>query len=87
MSTINTRYLGLDLSSPIIVGSSNFTSKVESIVEAEAAGAGAVVLKSLFEEQIVSQAHSMSPGNHTPRLTIICSITPGPTVLMLILTW
>ena len=59
MSTINTRYLGLELSSPVIVGSSNFTSKVESVREAEAAGAGAVVLKSLFEEQIVSQAHSM----------------------------
>ena len=66
MSTINTRYLGLDLSSPIIVGSSNFTSKVESIVEAEAAGAGAVVLKSLFEEQIVSQAHSMSSRESYP---------------------
>ena len=66
MSTINTRYLGFDLSSPIIVGSSNFTSRVESIVEAEAAGAGAVVLKSLFEEQIVSQAHSMSSQESYP---------------------
>ncbi|HNT92090.1 MAG: dihydroorotate dehydrogenase-like protein [Bacteroidales bacterium] len=66
MSTINTRYLGLELSSPIIAGSSNFTSKVESIIEAEAAGAGAVVLKSLFEEQIVSQAHSMSTRESYP---------------------
>ncbi|MGE5350086.1 MAG: dihydroorotate dehydrogenase-like protein [Actinomycetota bacterium] len=66
MSNINTRYLGLDLSSPVIVGSSNFTSKVESIAEAEAAGAGAVVLKSLFEEQIVSQAHSLSVRESYP---------------------
>ncbi len=66
MSTINTRYLGLDLSSPVIAGSSNFTSKVESIVEAEAAGAGAVVLKSLFEEQIVSMAHSMAAKESYP---------------------
>lgn len=66
MSTISTRYLGLDLKSPIIAGSSNFTSKVESIVEAEAAGAGAVVLKSLFEEQIVSLAQSMSSGESYP---------------------
>lgn len=66
MSTINTRYLGLELSSPVIAGSSNFTSKVESIVEAEAAGAGAVVLKSLFEEQIVSMAHSMSARESYP---------------------
>lgn len=66
MSTISTRYLGLDLKSPIIVGSSNFTSKVESVKEAEAAGAGAVVLKSLFEEQIVSQAHSLSARESYP---------------------
>jgi dihydroorotate dehydrogenase (fumarate) len=60
MSKLNTHYLGLELSSPVIAGSSNFTSSVESIVEAEAAGAGAVVLKSLFEEQILSQAGSLS---------------------------
>ncbi len=66
MTTISTRYLGLELKSPIIVGSSNFTSKIESIAEAEAAGAGAVVLKSLFEEQIVSLAHSMSSGELYP---------------------
>ena len=46
--SIATRYLGLELKSPVIAGSSNFTSNVNSIREAEAAGAGAVVLKSLF---------------------------------------
>jgi len=66
MSTLSTRYMGLELKSPIIVGSSNFTSRVESIKEAEAAGAGAVVLKSLFEEQIVSLAHSMSARESYP---------------------
>ena len=66
MSTLSTRYMGLELKSPIIVGSSNFTSRVESIKEAEAAGAGAVVLKSLFEEQIVSLAHSMSSRESYP---------------------
>lgn len=66
MSTISTRYLGLDLKSPVIAGSSNFTSKVDSIKEAEAAGAGAVVLKSLFEEQIVSQVHLMSSEGSYP---------------------
>ncbi|MDF1559385.1 MAG: dihydroorotate dehydrogenase-like protein [Bacteroidales bacterium] len=66
MSTISTRYLGLDLKSPVIAGSSNFTSKVDSIKEAEAAGAGAVVLKSLFEEQIVSLANSMSSAGSYP---------------------
>jgi dihydroorotate dehydrogenase (fumarate) len=66
MASINTRYLGLELKSPVIAGSSNFTSRVESIREAEAAGAGAVVLKSLFEEQIVSLATSLSSKESYP---------------------
>jgi dihydroorotate dehydrogenase (fumarate) len=66
MNSISTRYLGLELSSPVIAGSSNFTYSVRSIMEAEAAGAGAVVLKSLFEEQIVSQAASMSSKESYP---------------------
>jgi dihydroorotate dehydrogenase (fumarate) len=66
MSKINTHYLGLELSSPIIAGSSNFTSNINSISEAEAAGAGAVVLKSLFEEQIVNQAYASVPDSNYP---------------------
>lgn len=66
MSTIGTTYLGLELKSPVIAGSSNFTSTVESIKDAEKAGAGAVVLKSLFEEQIVSQAASLSSREAYP---------------------
>lgn len=66
MTSIATRYLGLELKSPVIAGSSNFTSTVESIWEAEAAGAGAVVLKSLFEEQIVSLATNLSSRESYP---------------------
>ena len=66
MINISTHYLGLELSSPVIAGSSNFTSSVQSIKQAEAAGAGAVVLKSLFEEQIVSLASSMSAKGSYP---------------------
>ena len=50
---IATRYLGLDLKSPIIVGSCGLTADVDKMVEMEACGAGAVVLKSVFEEQII----------------------------------
>ncbi len=49
-----TSYLGLKLKNPIIVGSSTFTGTVDGIVKCAKAGAGAVVLKSLFEEQILS---------------------------------
>ena len=45
--------MGLQLKNPIIVGSSGLTNSVEKVVEIEKAGAGAVVLKSLFEEQIM----------------------------------
>jgi dihydroorotate dehydrogenase (fumarate) len=51
---LTTSYLGLELKNPIIVGSSTFTGTVEGIVKCAKAGAGAVVLKSLFEEQILS---------------------------------
>lgn len=51
---LTTSYLGLKLKNPIIVGSSTFTGTVDGIVNCAKAGAGAVVLKSLFEEQILS---------------------------------
>lgn len=48
-----TKYLGLELKSPVIVGSCGLTADVDKMVEMEAAGAGAVILKSVFEEQII----------------------------------
>lgn len=57
MATLTTNYLGLKLKNPIIVGSSGLTNSVEKIKKIEAAGAGAVVLKSLFEEQILHEAN------------------------------
>ncbi|NND03739.1 MAG: dihydroorotate dehydrogenase-like protein, partial [Acidimicrobiia bacterium] len=47
-----TRYLGLDLANPIVPSSSPLTREVESLERLEQAGAAAVVLPSLFEEQI-----------------------------------
>lgn len=52
MEKLTTKYLGLILKSPLIVSSSRLTSTIDSLREAEENGAGAVVLKSLFEEQI-----------------------------------
>ena len=52
MANLETTYLGLKLKNPVIVGSSGLTNSVEKIVKLRDAGAGAVVLKSLFEEQI-----------------------------------
>ena len=56
MADLTTKYLGLTLNNPIIVASSGLTDSVEKIKELERNGAGAVVLKSLFEEQILREA-------------------------------
>jgi len=56
MADLSTRYLGLTLGNPIIVASSGLTNNVADIKELEKNGAGAVVLKSLFEEQILLEA-------------------------------
>jgi dihydroorotate dehydrogenase (fumarate) len=52
MINLTSKYLGLELKSPLIVSSSRLTSSLSNLKEIEKAGAGAVVLKSLFEEQI-----------------------------------
>jgi dihydroorotate dehydrogenase (fumarate) len=64
MENLSTKYLGLTLKSPLIVSSSRLTSTSGQLKEAEDSGAGAVVLKSLFEEQINYYIHSVSsaPG-------------------------
>lgn len=54
------------MKSPIIVSSSGLTSSVERIKKVAAAGAGAVVLKSLFEEQINYEVGNMSDGHDYP---------------------
>ena len=60
MTQITTTFAGLKLKNPIIVSSSGLTNSAEKIKKLEAAGAGAVVLKSVFEEQITVQAGQMS---------------------------
>ena len=52
---LSVKYMGLNLKNPIIVGSSGLTNSVEKIRDLEQQGAGAVVLKSLFEEQIAME--------------------------------
>ncbi|NLN30500.1 MAG: dihydroorotate dehydrogenase-like protein [Bacteroidales bacterium] len=59
MGRLSVKYLGLDLKSPLIVSSSRLTSGLDHLKEAEDSGAGAVVLKSLFEEQIDHYIHSI----------------------------
>ena len=53
------KYLGLDLSSPVVVSSSPYTATVSNIEQCVRNGAGAVVLKSIFEEQIIRHAAAL----------------------------
>ena len=66
MADLRTHYAGLDLRNPIIVSSSGLTDSVEKIQKLEKAGAGAVVLKSLFEEQILSEAGNIIEAGDYP---------------------
>jgi dihydroorotate dehydrogenase (fumarate) len=60
MADLSTKYMGLDLRNPIVVASSGLTDSVDDIVKLDKSGAGAVVLKSIFEEQILLEAeHSI----------------------------
>ena len=60
---ISVNYMGLKLKSPIIVGSCGLTNSFEKIMEMAAHGAGAVVLKSLFEEQLSYEGQAASEKN------------------------
>ena len=55
MIDISVNYLGLKLKSPFIAASSGYTADMEKIVALARSGAGAIVLKSLFEEQISNE--------------------------------
>lgn len=76
MSNLAVKYMGLDLENPFVVSSSSLSNTVEKVKGCEAAGAGAVVLKSLFEEEIQASIDSMgrSAMEHTEALDYISSI-------------
>ncbi|MBN1278756.1 MAG: dihydroorotate dehydrogenase-like protein [Chlorobiaceae bacterium] len=63
MADISTTWMGLKLRNPVIVASSGLTGTLENVKAAAAHGAGAVVLKSLFEEQIQLESGSSESGN------------------------
>ena len=69
MSDLKTSFAGLELKNPVIVSSCGRTSIPANNKKLEEAGAGAIVLKSLFEENIVSQAAQINQGGvHTEEL-------------------
>jgi dihydroorotate dehydrogenase (fumarate) len=56
MTDLTTTYLGLELASPLVASASPLTGRIDTLVRLAAAGAAAVVLPSLFEEDVVAAA-------------------------------
>ncbi len=52
MADLRTRYMGIELKSPIIAGASNLVTDIQKLKSLEQAGVAAIVYKSLFEEQV-----------------------------------
>ena len=62
MADLTTSYMGIPLTSPVIVGACSISSRIDRVRLAEQAGAGALVIRSLFEEQIQMEALRMEEG-------------------------
>ena len=58
MADLSTVFAGINLKNPIIIGSSGLSDSIENIQELEKKGAAAVVLKSLFEEEILKEMNA-----------------------------
>lgn len=56
MVDLKTNYLGLSLKNPLVASASPLSKKVETAVELDQAGAAAIVMYSLFEEQIIQES-------------------------------
>lgn len=67
MRNLETNYMGLSLKSPLVAASSGLTSSLTQLEQLEKAGIAAVVLKSLFEEQITNEVNHLleENGNNT----------------------
>lgn len=66
MIDLSVKYMGLTLKNPLIASSSPLTATADKIEELAKAGIGAVVLKSIFEEQISGEANMLERYNSYP---------------------
>jgi dihydroorotate dehydrogenase (fumarate) len=64
MTDLRTSYMGIELANPIVAGASDLTASMDTIKRIEEAGAGALVLKSLFEEQIQLERFKLDEDQH-----------------------
>jgi len=64
MAKLTTKYMGIELKNPLIVGACSLTSDLDAIKRIEDAGAGSFVIKSLFEEQVQLKSFLMEEDLH-----------------------
>jgi hypothetical protein len=85
MVDLSTTYLGLKLKNPLVASASPLSEKVETVKELEGAGISAIVMYSLFEEQIIHESleldHFLFYG------TELSIHRPGSTRLKLMPMW
>jgi dihydroorotate dehydrogenase (fumarate) len=83
MANLKTMYMGLELKSPVIVGANNLVKTTDNLKRMEAAGAGAIVYKSLFEEQVLLENLELSErlteyeDRHAEMITLFPDINTG----------
>ncbi len=65
MPDLSTTYMGIDLCSPVVVGACSLSRGIDNIKKAEEAGAGALVIYSLFQEQIEHEAQELAEALET----------------------
>jgi dihydroorotate dehydrogenase (fumarate) len=79
MVDLKTSYLGLQLKNPLVASPSPLSEKVENVKRLEEAGVSAVVLYSLFEEQIIHESLELDHFltrvlNPSPNRSLTCQI-------------
>ena len=72
MKTVNTQveYAGLKLKNPIVIASSGLTDSVHKIEVLENSGVAAVVLKSIYEEQLMMNIRKEDPAEEIEEVKI-----------------
>jgi dihydroorotate dehydrogenase (fumarate) len=86
MADLTTRYLGLELSSPLVASAGPLTSRLDTLEMLHDAGAAAVVLPSLFEEEVIASGlelqalHTQGTESFAEALTYLPELG-GPTVV------
>lgn len=69
MINLKTRFFGFELKNPLIVASSSLTADADKIKAFADNGAGAIVLKSVFEEEIINEYNQIDASQRAGSVT------------------